>query len=575
MTENGGFNPVKRFFKLLAIDRTQIVNIYIYALFSGLVYLSLPLGIQAIISFIMGGQVSVSWIVLSLLVTVGVLISGVFQVYQIIITENIEQKIFARTSFEFTYRIPRFDYQSVGNTHLPELVNRFFDTLSVQKGLGKLLIDFSTYSIQIIFGLILLSLYHPFFIAFSLILITFIYLIFRFTAPKGLNTSLEESKFKYKVAHWLEEIAANMETFKMAGNSDLTMERTDELTGKYMEARKKHFSVLLIQYYHMVGFKVLIVAGLLIIGGKLVIDQQMNIGQFVAAEIVILLVMNAVEKLILNIDTIYDVLTALEKIGSVTDIPLEHYDRAEKIPLTEQEGMDVSVKNLSFFFRDRAEKIIKNVNLEIKAGEKWCISGPSDAGKSILLKLISGFYEEYNGNITLNNVPLRNLSYEKLRAKIGNCANTEGIFMGTILENITLGRKDIGTREVQLALKKTGLDEDIANLRNGFNHYLDHGDHFLPKEIYQKIMWTRAIVGTPQLILYDDFKTSGSTTQKNVFWNTITDKNDPWTLLAISNDLSFIRRCDYAVIMEDGQISKIIRGSEVDGDEWFLSNCKN
>ena len=234
--------------------------------------------------------------------------------------EDLQQKIFTRAAFEFAYRIPKIKLEQLIKVYAPELMNRFFDVISIQKGITKILIDFSSASIQVLFGLVLLSLYHPFFIVFSLLLVIVLVTIFWLTMKRGLKTSLEESKHKYALAHWLEELARSNTTFKLAGKSTLSMNRTNEQTHKYTIAREKHFKILKWQYSLMVVFKVLVAVGLLLIGGLLVIDQQMNIGQFVAAEIVILLIVNSVEKAILSFETIYDVLTALEKIGQVIDL---------------------------------------------------------------------------------------------------------------------------------------------------------------------------------------------------------------------------------------------------------------
>ena len=190
--------------------------------------------------------------------------------------------------------------ESLYKHYAPELMNRFFDTMSVQKGLSKILIDFLTAILHVVFGLVLLSFYHPFFIAFSVLLVIIVYAILRFTVRKGLDTSLMESKYKYKVAHWLEEVARTSVTFKLAGTTDLPLKRVDGHTKDYLQARESHFKVLVRQYSLMVGFKVIVALGLLAIGGILVMQQQMNIGQFIAAEIIILLVMAAVEKLVLS-----------------------------------------------------------------------------------------------------------------------------------------------------------------------------------------------------------------------------------------------------------------------------------
>ena len=212
---DNSLSPLERFVRLLKPDSKEIRNVYVYSIFIGLINLSLPLGIQAIINLIQGGQISTSWIVLLVFVVGSVAIAGILQIFQMRITENLQQKIFTRAAFEFAYRIPRVRLEALYKHYAPELMNRFFDTMSVQKGLPKILIDFSAASLQVIFGLILLSFYHPFFIIFSLILILLVYAIFWLTARRGLETSLLESKYKYKMAHWLEEMARTSTTFKL------------------------------------------------------------------------------------------------------------------------------------------------------------------------------------------------------------------------------------------------------------------------------------------------------------------------------------------------------------------------
>ena len=222
------FKPMFRLKKLLSVDKREITQVYIYALLNGLVNLSLPLGIQAIINLIQGGEVSTSWIILVAFVLIGIALTGVFQLMQLRIVENIAQKIFSRASFEFAYRIPRIKYSELYKYYAPELANRFFDTITIQKGLPKILIDFSLAAFQIIAGLIVLSLYHSFFILFGVVLIALVYSILVFTGPKGLTTSLKESKHKYDVAHWLEEVARTKMSFKLVKNPEVSLRNTDK-----------------------------------------------------------------------------------------------------------------------------------------------------------------------------------------------------------------------------------------------------------------------------------------------------------------------------------------------------------
>ena len=546
-------SPLKRFFNLLKVDRQEIFSIYVYALFNGIVTLSLPLGIQAIINLISAGQVSTSWIILVVFVIAGVAFTGILQIMQLTVSENLQQKIFARSAFEFAYRIPRMKLESVNKHYIPELVNRFFDTLSVQKGLSKILLDFSTASLQVVFGLILLSLYHPFFILFSMLLVVIVYFIFKFTAPQGLRTSITESAYKYEVAHWLEELARTMETFKLAGKTPLPLTKTDETVSRYLTARKAHFRTLLTQYINLVGFKVIIAAGLLLIGGLLVINGQMNIGQFVASEIIIILVLASVEKLILSMETIYDVLTAIEKIGNVTDIPLER-DTGTSISKDQVNGIAIHFNNVSFRFKNATEDILKNVQLKIQSGEKLCISGFNGSGKSLLLQIIAGLYESYSGSISYNNIPLGNWCKEDLRSLIGDSLAKEDIFTGTLKENISLGKPGITLDQIQKISAIVGLTEFIETLSEGYDTPLVPEGSNLPKSVRLKIMLARSIIGDPALILLEDNFNQLNEEDKNRFLDYLLDDDKKWTVITVSNNPSVAKRFDKTVVLDSGKI---------------------
>jgi ABC-type bacteriocin/lantibiotic exporter with double-glycine peptidase domain len=547
--------PTQRFWRLLQPDSREIHNIYAYAIFAGIVSLTLPLGIQAIVNLIQGGMVSTSWIVLVAIVVLGVGVSGVLQIFQLRITENLQQKIFARAAMEFAYRIPRIRLEALYRHHAPELMNRFFDTLSVQKGLSKILIDFTAASLQVIFGLILLSFYHPFFILFSLVLVILVFAIFRFTAKRGLETSLTESKFKYKVAHWLEELARTSNTFKLAGRTELPLQRTDNEVAKYLEAREGHFKVLVRQYSMLVAFKVIIAAGLLAIGGILVMEQLMNIGQFIAAEIIILIVMSSVEKLILSLETIYDVLTALEKIGQVTDLELE---RGGSLQIDEtfsaNFGLAVNVDEVSFRYPDMNENVIDGLTLEIPAGEKWLITGKNGSGKSTLLQLIAGIYDPNAGHVAYNGIPKGNLDLEVLRDRIGDCLSHELLFEGSLMDNLVVGRRDVAVEDVRWAVKGIGLEDFVRSLPAGYDTGLDPLGKRLPKSIAQKLLLVRAIVDRPRLLILEDALEHVDESEKRKIIDFLVSNEVDWTLIAVSADPYFATQVDRVVVLERGKL---------------------
>lgn len=553
MNTTNDITPMQRFWRLLKPDGKEIRDLYIYSTYSGLVGLSLPLGIQAIVNFIQVGQVSASWVVLVVLVVLGVGITGLLQILQLRIAERLQQKIFSRAAFEFTFRVTRIKMEKLYNYYAPELMNRFFDVMSVQKGLAKILLDFSIATLQVLFGLILLSFYHPFFIIFSFLLLIIIYVIIRLTAKRGLDTSLTESKYKYQLVHWLEEVARAATTFKLAGKSSLPLSKTDSHVGRYLDAREAHFKVLVQQYTLMVVFKVLVAAGLLALGGALVMNQTINIGQFIAAEIIILLVMASVEKLIMSFETIYDVLTALAKLGQVTDLELDQHEGLNLAKECDEKGLSIRLKDVNFCYPD-GEAILKKLSLSIAASEKVMITGKNGSGKSTLLQIVAGLYQIQSGQVIYNGLPLGNYNLSSVRSVIGDMLSQEDIFEGTVLQNITMGRKGIGLKEAQWAIEKMGLNDFIDSLENGLECELGPHGKKLPKSIVQRLLIARSIVGQPKLILIEEALEQIDSKTRKMIIDFLLLKDNKWTLIAVSNDAYLAQKADRIIGLEDGHV---------------------
>lgn len=546
--------PWQRLARLLKVDKREIGHIYLYALVGGAISLSVPLGVQAIINLISGGQIATSWGVLIGFVTVGVGLTGALQVMQLALAENIQQRLFARSALEFAYRIPRMTYEAAGGRYIPELVNRFFDTISLQKSLAKLLLDLPLALLQIVLCLILLAVYHPFFIVFGLLLLLLLIVIFRFTGRRGLATSLEESTFKYRVAYWLEEVGRSQDTFKMVGTTTLPIDRTDQLVNGYVGARRAHFRILLGQYSALMVFKVIITLSLLALGGLLVMNEQMNLGQFVAAEIVILIMINAVEKLILNAHSVYDLLTSLEKIGQVTDIPLERSGGLKVLSTDPAKGLEVRTEGLSFRSRWNQRAVLEGIDLHLKPGEKVCLSGTNGSGKTTLLRILGGGITNVEGGILIDGHPMSSLDLEHVRSLIGDSLSDEDVFTGTVLENIAVGRDWITEPEIMEACRVTGLMERLSYLPDGLLTKLDPQGARLPKSLLKRIVQARAIAGHPRMILLEDSLQDWDPKEREQLLGWITAPERPWTLLVVSNDPWVQQRCARTLLLRDGKL---------------------
>ncbi|OEK07569.1 ABC transporter ATP-binding protein/permease [Flavivirga aquatica] len=543
--------PWQRLIGLLQLEKKDIIQIFYYAIFSGIVALSLPLGIQAIISLIQGAQISTSWIILVTLVTLGVAFSGALQLMQLRIIETIQQRIFTRSSFEFSYRFPKIKMSELRNYYPPELANRFFDTLTIQKGLSKILIDVPTAILQIVFALILLSFYHPFFIIFGILLLALIFIVFKFTAKKGLETSLKESKNKYKVAHWIQEVARTLVSFKLSGSTNLGLNKNDDLVSEYLKSRESHFKVLVLQFIQMITFKVIVTASLLLIGGALVLNQEMNIGQFVAAEIIILLVIASVEKLILGLESFYDVLTSIEKIGQIVDKDLEPQDG--DIPHF-KDGLNIELDKVSYIVPNKSTPILNNISLKITQQSRILIKGESGSGKSNLLRIISAVIEPSSGNVYINNLSISSLYLNHYRSQLGLSLSEESPFEGTIKENLTFGNSNISDDELFDVLNKVGLASFIKEQSKGLNTILYPDGKQIPYTISKKLVLARAIIKKPKVLILEDALDRFNETETNSIIDYLSHKDRPWALIVVSSSNAWANRSNELITLDHGEI---------------------
>ncbi|UOQ51341.1 ABC transporter transmembrane domain-containing protein [Hymenobacter cellulosivorans] len=315
--------PWQRLTRMLEPERRSIRYILFYAIATGLISLTLPLGTQAVFNLVSTGAVFGSTYILISVVVLGVLLAGLLLIGQFTLVEAMEQRLFAKAAIEYAYRLPRIDPKALEGENPPELVNRFFDILTVQKGLTKLLIDLMFAGIQILFGVIVLSFYHPVFVGLGLTILVLLGLIYFMNYRRALRTSIEESAHKYEAVEWLEKVAGTLPSYRNNPTAQQqVLDHTDELTAQYLRARNSHFSVLKSYYGWGIALRTLLTGGLLIAGTLFVVSRQMTLGQFVAAEVLIVQISSSIEKLMTGLATVFDMLTGVEKLAAVTDLPL-------------------------------------------------------------------------------------------------------------------------------------------------------------------------------------------------------------------------------------------------------------
>jgi ABC-type bacteriocin/lantibiotic exporter with double-glycine peptidase domain len=538
-------------FKYVTKEKKDVTNIYFYAILNGLVQLSVPLGIQSIVSFVMGATMATSIYILIAFVVLGTWLVGYFRLKVMQIIEKIQQKIFVEFALAFAEKLPKVNLSATRKYYLPELVNRFFDTQNLQKGISKILLEIPTALIQILFGILLLSFYHPWFLVFGALVIICVIFIFRFTMESGIKSSIDESDKKYEVASWLEDIAASIKTFKLNSKTEIHVAETDNRLVNYLNDRTSHFRVLVIQYKTIIAFKVIITLVMLVIGTYLLVNQQLNIGAFIATEIVVLTIMTAVEKLIISLESYYDVIAALSKLNKVTDLPEE--DLGAITLENQNSGFEIEFKEVNFAFNDY-QMILENVNFKIAENSLNVITGSLGSGKSLLLNMMTGFYEPTSGRILFDKIPLKNVDKISLRNQIGMFLEDMTIIKGTVYENIILGQSHISAEQILDISEEIGVDDFSSQFSNGFFTKISETDTEISFSSKKKIMLLRALVGERRLLILEDPLDGMDDAFKIKMREHLSNLKENTTVIVVSEDPEMIEIADQHLHIEEGTV---------------------
>ncbi len=541
----------RKLFQYITKEKKDVGNIYIYAILSGLVQLSIPLGIQAIVSFVMGATMVTSLYILIAFVVLGTFLAGFFRIRVMQIIEKIQQKIFVEYALAFAEKLPKVNLTATKKYYLPELVNRFFEAPNLQKGISKLLLEIPTALIQIVFGILLLSFYHPWFLVFGAMVLALVVLIFRFSMNSGIESSIQESDKKYEVVSWLEDIAGSVKTFKINSRANTHLTGTDNRVMDYLRHRTSHFKVLLFQYWTIVGFKVLITLLMLGIGVYLLVNQQLNIGAFIAAEIVVLTILTAVEKLIKSLESYYDVITSLVKLSKVTELADEY---TADIEMNQSDtGVEVVFKEVMFQFSDQ-KPILRSINFHLAPNSLTVIRGKLGAGKSLLLNMMAGFYEPANGSILFDKVPLKNLDKSSFRDITGIYLKDMTVIKGSLLDNILVGRDYLDAQDVLSLAEEWGIGDFSSQFTGGFLTTLSETDTELSFSSRKKILLLRAMLGRKRLLLLEDPVDGMNEEFARSMVTYLNRIKEYTTIIVVTENTALLESADHVLSLKDGAV---------------------
>lgn len=533
--------------QLVSDEKRDIWYVVMYGILSSLLGLVIPLSSQSIVNAVALGVFNRQLVVLCAVVFVAMVLMAGLALLEQYVVDVMQRRLFVRTAFDIVSRLPQMKKSRDGQVYTPELVNRFFDVMTVQKSIAKFLLEGVRSVLVLVVGLILLALYHPFFLVYDVLFLLFVPVLVFALGRRAIATAVDVSKQKYQAAAWIEDVARNQQSFKVLNATDYAYDRMDGIGGEYVRAKHSHFVILARQILGTTLFKAFATVGILGLGGVLVIEQQISLGQLVAAEIIIIMILGAIEKILGEFDTYYDFIAALDKLATIAEQPLEARGGMEFVAAG---PLAIQLHEVGVSFGDR--NILDGASIAVPAGGRVSLVGKSGSGKSTILNLISGVHDPDRGVVSINGRDLRDLDLSEVRRHIGYVLPEDTIIDGTVRDNVLLGRT-VSEEQLQWAIDITRLETDVRNLPQGLHTYLSSGGETISYGMRRRILFTRAIVHRPKLLLIDEAFDGIEDAVKLDMIRDLIDWKD-WTIINVSHDPELVRLTTSACVLDKGTI---------------------
>lgn len=522
--------PLSRLFSLLAPESADIVVILIFALVTGLLALATPLAVETLVNTVAFGSVLQPVIILALMLFGFLSFSAALRGLQAVVVEMIQRRLFARVAADLSYRLPRVEWDSLDGASGRELVNRFFDVVTVQKVSAQLLLDGISLVLGTLIGMAVLAFYHPWLLGFDVVLLALIAFVVFVLGRGAINTSIKESKTKYKMAAWLESLVNCPVAFRQGGAAEFALDRTDHHIHNYLSARRNHFRILMRQIIFALALQAIASTVLLGLGGWLVMSGQLTLGQLVAAELIVTVIVGSFAKLGKHVESYYDLIASVDKLGVLFDLPVEPQDGL--LAFTSGQPARVNIHALSYK-GNCSQQAVSDLNFIIEQGDRIIIDDHHGSGASLLLDILFGMRKPDSGFLSINEVDPRDLRPDALRRYVALVRDVE-IFDGTIAENIHLERPNVSTPDIREALSQIGLLDEILDLPNGLDTQIVETGYPLTPTQTKKIMIARAIVNRPTLLLVDRLLDGLPDDDVRQIASVLFSTEQPWTLVMVT-----------------------------------------
>ena len=535
---------------LVWLDRGELILLGCYALASGLLALAVPLAAQALVNTIVQGLFLQPLLVLTAAVFLGLLLSGLLKALQMALAEGVQQRLFAKLGLRLSELLPQFQVGAFVKQRGPEELNKFFEIVNVQKAWNKLLLDVPAGTVEFLLSFAFLALYGPTLLSLSAVALGATFVVLLLLGYGGLRSSIRESYAKYDLAGWLEQMGRSHDSLKLLGGPSHFNHRSDQLIHKYLSHRQAHFSVLLRQLGAFYVFNAIAAAGILGYGGWMVIDRQISVGQLVAAEIVVLNLLKACEKLVKSAESFFDLLTGLDKLGHLLEIPVDEPGDSTLPPLSG--GCQLRFREVEFRYHDLGDPLLSRLSLTVEANQRVSLIGPEGCGRSTLAQLAVGVLQPDKGQVLVEGLEARRLTQHPLAW----WNEREELLDTSVEENIKMGR-EVSPHDLRWALELSGLHDHLPWLPQGLKTRVSCGGRNLARSQVLRILLARTLLGRPSLLVLDQNLHSLDFEGRLTVVRTLFDRGQRWTLLNLSAEIESLALSDRIYWLQNGQLTEL------------------
>ena len=464
------FQMIRLFFLILAPERAFYWTALIYGIGIGLLSLATPISVQMLINTIANTAMATPLIALSVALFGLLLLAVLLNALRTHLMEIFARRFYARMVAEIALRSIYARNPYFGDTRRTALFNRYFDILTVQKTISVLFIGGFTVLLQASVGFVVVSFYHPLFLAFVLVIIALIWAIWLVWGGSAVRTAIGLSQRKHETAAWLERLGTSDGFFKSEKRIEFAMAETDARTRAYVQQHRKHFR----RHFAQTLAFLLLYAGasavLLGLGGWLVINNELTIGQLVAAELILSAAFFGVSQLGVYLNYFYDLCAAVEELSLFYDVKQEQPARGRHSLPARASAAGAHSTNMLVLrdVRGQTRTGAVRVNLTL-APDSFVMMGASDYG---LLRFVSDLLKRHiepeSGLATLGGVDLQAVDAGELRQNVF-VLNRPTFVENTIRGYLELSQQGDDPTEIVEVLDIVGLSRTIEALPRGLD----------------------------------------------------------------------------------------------------------